>query len=981
MSVTSQPILIVEDNPTARKMFRLTLEAEGYRVLEAVDGRSALAQLATELPALVLQDLVLPDYDGFELCRAMRSIAGCADLPIVVMSGFPRLLDRARSEPGCFNASLVKPLVPSLLVEVVRRYAVPSASNHDTFGRGRTILIIDDEPVQLKLTRLRFSEVGFDVAVASDGPTAIALAKANPPDIVVCDVLMPGTDGYELCVSFREVPELAKIPFILVSAHFGGESDEALARSAGANALVTRGPMMEEVFAAVRTHIEQAAAIPAKDPAFEDHHAKRVIAQLRRQARANAGIAERAALQAAQLSVLAGLADALARSGNLEDALGDVLAASLNSGGITRGALFRLDAQRRHVLSFASGFPETSVRELADLFGFAKLLDNEHAAVITPHDVLAPDDAATLRERIAADTIVLVPIFDGTSRAGWLLLGTSIPEIDAQDLSTFGRAVGSHVAQALALTEAFTRLKDAAEASRVLSASLDVRKTQASLGQLATAQLAELCEIRIGGEPPAVYVASNVPPQLSKALERLRRRYPAVPVLSSEVDHGDEHRELRDALALGAVTVLPLVAGDHHLGTIAFARTRGSRPFRAADTVAMEDLTCRAAIAIDNARLYETARAANRSKDEFLATVSHELRAPLNAMLGWAQLLKGGLPPTKQESAIEAIERNAFAQAALVDDLLDMSRIVSGTMRLEVETVELGTIVEAAIDSVRPRLLAKQVVLLPFRQEGSHRVIGDPNRLHQIVCNVLNNAIKFTPAKGHVGIALGENDHGSTLTISDDGAGIDKGFLEHVFERFKQADGSTSRAHGGLGLGLAITRHLVELHGGTIAVASDGPGRGATFMITLPHAAREPAKLPHRSEPVPKMQTALDGLSILVVDDEADAREMIVALLEYCGAVTTSACGAHEALEAVIRARPDVVLSDIGMPGEDGYSLIKKIRLLPQCGTLPAIAVSGFAGVEDRRQAMAAGFHAHLAKPVKLDDLLSTIVKFAASAR
>jgi CheY-like chemotaxis protein len=361
VSRPASSILLVEDNPTARKMFRITLETEGYRVLEASDARSALAHLRDERPVLVLQDLVLPDHDGFELAREIRGIPGCADLPIVVMSGFPRLLDRARSEVGCFDASLTKPVPPSVLLDLVRRYMPAPARPSDDFGSGKTLLIVDDDPVQLKLARLRFIDVGFQVITAGDGATALALARTSPPDAVLCDVLMPGTDGYELCVGLRGDPALATVPIVLVSAHYGSKGDEELARVAGATALIVRSPTLEEAIDAVRSSLAGEPSAPSQDPeAFDKGHAVSVIAQLERQARANAGIAERSALQSAQLSVLAGIADALTRNEDIEAALADVLAACLDAGGISRGALFRIDAREHQTHSIATWFPPGS---------------------------------------------------------------------------------------------------------------------------------------------------------------------------------------------------------------------------------------------------------------------------------------------------------------------------------------------------------------------------------------------------------------------------------------------------------------------------------------------------------------------------------------------------------------------------------------------------------------------------------------------
>jgi CheY-like chemotaxis protein len=974
--VSSKPhtVLVVEDNPTTRKLYRATLEAEGYRVLEAFDGRSGLEHLARERPALVRQDLVLPDGDGIELARLARALPGCADLPIIAVSGFPRLLDRARAESGCFDAALVKPVLSSVLLEVVGQHLPSAVATDDDFGRGKSILIVDDDPVQLKLAGLRFSAVGFAVTTATDAQSAIERAKAQPPDIVLCDVLMPGTDGYELSVALRGLPALAGVPIILLSAHYNGAYDEELARMAGASALVTRSATLRETLEVVRTNLD-GRGVPAQGLAFEQQHADHVIAQLKRQLRVNAGLSERSALQTAQLAVLASIADALARSEDVEAALGDVLAACLDAGGIARGALFRVDSHDRLALSLALGFPRDAAAAVEGLFGFPELLERmARGALVVPHEQLSAHDAQTLLARAGVRTAVVVPIMEGASRIGALLLGTNLAEIGEHDLATFGRSISAHIAQALALTSAFTRLRDSAEASRVLSSSLDMRETLASLGELAIKRLAQLCEVCMEGMPPMLHVAPTLPVATRAALAELRDRFPGQPLLSASSDPQaqEDERDLHRVTLVGARLELPLRVADRVFGMVTLAQPAGGRRFSEADVVVANDLVQRAAIAIDNARSYEAANAANRAKDEFLATVSHELRSPLTAMLGWAQLLKLGLPEARRDAAVRAIERNALAQAELIDDLLDMSRIASGTMRLETSPFELGPIVEAAIESLRPEIQAGGVAVR-YTAAASGTLMADPKRVQQIVRNLLDNAVKFTPRGGHVEVGLTATASTVRLSVVDDGAGISREFLPHVFDRFKQADGSSSRAHRGLGLGLAITRRLVELHGGTIRAASEGPGRGASFTVELPRSG-QPAKTAGTSATT-REAGALDGLTVLVVDDEADVREVLVSLLEQSGARATAAASATEALAAITRERPDVLLSDLGMPGEDGYTLIRELRARPsdEGGSIPAIAVSGFAGVEDRRRALAAGFQTHLAKPVNTSELLATI--------
>jgi PAS domain S-box-containing protein len=381
-----------------------------------------------------------------------------------------------------------------------------------------------------------------------------------------------------------------------------------------------------------------------------------------------------------------------------------------------------------------------------------------------------------------------------------------------------------------------------------------------------------------------------------------------------------------------------------------------------------------AGLALDNAGLYRTAQVANRTKDEFLATLSHELRTPLNAVLGWSHMLSTGtLPSDLQRRAFEAIERNARAQAQLVDDLLDVSRIVSGRLSLTMSDVDLTAVVHSAIDTVRPAAAAKGVELeIADQPPGRPIVAGDADRLRQVYWNLLSNAVKFTPRGGRIRVKVCVRDQAVEVVVADTGQGIPPEFLGHVFERFRQADSTASRRHGGLGLGLAIVRHLTEAHGGTVQAASPGDGRGATFTVRLPLRAMA-ARAEARAAPTPT-STSLGGLSLLVVDDEPDAREFLRLLLEAHGARVATAGSAGEALEILLHQSVDALLADLGMPDQDGFSLIAAVRELRPGGTLPpAIAVTAYAGIRERDRAMAAGYGWHVTKPVDADQLVSVV--------
>jgi PAS domain S-box-containing protein len=380
------------------------------------------------------------------------------------------------------------------------------------------------------------------------------------------------------------------------------------------------------------------------------------------------------------------------------------------------------------------------------------------------------------------------------------------------------------------------------------------------------------------------------------------------------------------------------------------------------------------------------AEEANRSKDEFLATVSHELRNPLNAIAGWTVILRSG-PADAQAClhAAEVIARNARALTRIVEDILDVSRIVTGKLHIEPRETELTPVVQAAVDAVRPAAEAKHI-LLETRLEPAGPVWGDPDRLQQVVWNLVSNAVKFTPKEGKVDVRLHRVDSQVEIVVADNGPGIPGELLPHVFDRFRQADSSSTRRHGGLGLGLAIVRHLVELHGGTVAVASGGSGQGTTFTVSLPlrTLGTMPAAEPSRATPLaPTAETPLRGLRTLVVEDDPDSLEMVCTLLAQRGAEVQPAASTAEALAVIERWRPDLLISDLGMPEEDGYTLIRRVRALPaeRGGQVPAVALSARTRPEDRIEALSAGFQMHVAKPVAPAELLAVAIALAGPGR
>ncbi|MBD2100294.1 GAF domain-containing protein [Leptolyngbya sp. FACHB-261] len=456
---------------------------------------------------------------------------------------------------------------------------------------------------------------------------------------------------------------------------------------------------------------------------------------------------------------------------------------------------------------------------------------------------------------------------------------------------------------------------------------------------------------------------------------------------TARVERYPHLREAYSRYNYGAWVSVPLMVEGRSVGGLSLSFTE-VQVFSEDDRTLVLALAQQCAQAIERARLYEAerrtradAQAANRLKDEFLSILSHEIRTPLNGILGWAQLLRRGtLDAATTTRALETIERNARIQTQLIDDLLDVSRIIRGQLSLELRPVSLGPVLEAAIETVRPAAKVKAIDIAPVLKGRESLVSGDANRLQQVVWNLLSNAVKFTPAGGRIEIGLASDPTSARIWVRDTGMGIRANFLPYVFERFRQADSAATRLYGGLGLGLAIVRHLVELHGGSVEVESPGEGQGATFTVRLPRLSipEEPAASEPKSPEIAE-SVWLTDLRILVVDDEADARDLLSTVLEQYGAQVTAVASSVEALAAFQHSKPDILLSDIGMPVEDGYALIRKIRTLEagQDRLTPAAALTAYAKAEDRTRALLAGFQTHIPKPINPQELAIVIAHLA----
>jgi PAS domain S-box-containing protein len=554
--------------------------------------------------------------------------------------------------------------------------------------------------------------------------------------------------------------------------------------------------------------------------------------------------------------------------------------------------------------------------------------------------------------------------------------------------------------------EAERRSAFLANASAVLSSSLDYQTTLAQVARLAVSEIAEWCIVDLVEEDGEIHRVVCIHRDVARAsaaaiMKSHSPRHGRTSLVRAVVESGeprltahvppelweiyDYDAELKAAartLGLESFMIVPLVAGGRSFGALSLLSGDPARRYSEADLVVAAELGRRAAYAIDNARLYQQAQEANHAKDEFLATLSHELRTPMTATLGWATMLRmSDISPENFHVAVETIERSTKAQAKLIDEILDVSRIVTGKLELSLAPVQLQPVIEAAAEAIRPTITAKDLRLQFEFSTLTGTPLGDAGRLQQVIWNLLSNAVKFTPSGGSIHVSVDEPAPGlARIVVRDSGQGVPKKFLPFIFERFRQADGSSTRQHGGLGLGLAIVKNIVELHNGTVSAASEGEGKGAAFTIILPLIDAE-ATASRRTEASPSLTLA--GVDVLLVEDEEDTRLMIAAALRGFGAQVTAVDSAAAAFAAMESATPAVVVSDIAMPGEDGCSFIARLRTgtIERIRNVPAVALTAYARDEDRTRILACGFGYHLSKPVDPVEMAAVVRRAAVDAR
>jgi PAS domain S-box-containing protein len=903
----SATILVVEDNPITRKMLRVALESEGYNVVEAADGRSALIEAELKQPALVLQDLILPDMNGFELVRQLRARPGFGSTPIVALSGFLGRIEEARTADAGFTAVLVKPIEPARLVEAIQTYVGVDREPNQRLGEGHRMLLVDDDPVQLKLTRIYFEQLGFEVAVAVSASAALRSARAHTPDVIVSDVLMPDVDGFQLCLEVRRDPSIARVPVVLMSAWYQTEADRDLARRVGANALIVRAHDLKQVSQVVSETLGGGAPVLTEEPSVQVklEHAQVVIHQLERQRSSSSALARRCTLQAAQISLLSGVADALARKSDTSIAVRDVLTATLDATGISKGALYLRDGNDLLALRHGVGFTDDELSGLPEFFGHRALLEHlieRQAAVSIPSAAMANDPARDILVGAHVPVAQIVPLIAEGRGVGAIVLASKRTDVTSDDSVAFARAMGNQLVQSLELERSFARLAASEQRYRTLTENAHDA-------------------IAILGQDGVIHEANRrLEEMLGVSKDQIVGR--RLSEFSAEAGELAGAQPIDDPFGDGepGTTPLQLLRPDGTAVLVEFSRTAvdvgGERMILVIGRDVTEQVNAQTQLMVSDRMA---------SIGTLAAGVAHEINNPLAAVTAnldlaiqeLAQLAERlGRPPELTE--IEDEIRDARTAAEQVRHIVRDLKIFSRAEEDRRGPVDIHNVIDSSLRMAWNEIRHRARVVKEYGPVP--QVMANESRLGQVFLNLIVNAAQAIP-EGHadaneIRIRTESRDTPPgwvVVEMADTGSGIPPAIRNKVFDPFF----TTKPAGIGTGLGLAICHRIITSLGGDITVTSE-VGRGTTFRILLP-AAVDVERV--AAPPAVPLEALVRRGRILVVDDEKMVATAVLRLLgnDHMVEVLTSA---QEALRRICDGeRFDVILCDLMMPIMTGAEL------------------------------------------------------------
>lgn len=901
-------ILVVEDNPVTRKMLRVTLEAEGYRVVEATDLRSALSAAKTGLPDLVLQDLILPDGDGTELAARLRELPGGAEVPIVALTGFASRIEADGTLAECFNAVLLKPIEPARLVEAIRPLLVVERADVAQPGRGSTLLIVDDDAVQLKLIRIHLVQLGYKVMVASNASEALRVARQRLPELIVSDVLMPEVDGFQLCFEVRRDPELRRIPVVLLSAHYRADADTELSQRVGANELVMRTPMLEGLGPAISRALESGAPAASAEPSerVQLEHARAVIRQLDRQLALTEGLTRRSALLAAQLALLGGIADALTRRSEIQAVLRDVLAATLDAAAISKGALFLKADDGNLSIEHTIGFSLGEEASLRRFFGQPELLEQAIAQRV-PVSIPSPgiDERVTTSILAAANAVTaeIVPLVSAERTHGAIVLAARHTDLTSEDAVIFARAIGSQVVQALELDDSFAKLtaselryrtlmEHASDAIAILTPQGIIRETNRrtettlglSRGQMIGRHIADFSAP--GAETDNVQ-------SYSRTVAAGSGRTPPVAIRRSD----------------GSVVLMEFsntsidLAGEPLV--LAIGRDVTEQVRANAQLIASDRMACIGTMA---------------------AGVAHEINNPLAAISANLDLAVREVADLRQNldqanpNELEEEIRDAREAADRVREIVRDLKIFSRSADERREPVDVHRVLDSSLriawNEIRHRAqLVKDYGDIP-------QVLADDSRLGQVFLNLAVNAAQAIE-EGHADanelrVRTRRDGAEVVVEVADTGSGMSEETLRKLFTPFF----TTKPVGFGTGLGLPICERIVSGFGGRIEVSSE-LGKGSTFRVRLPAIFdRQASARPTTGVPASRK---VRRATVLVIDDDPLVGTAVRRTLKAEHDVTVVSSAGAALARIAAGERFDVLLCDLMMPVLSGMDLHGKL--------------------------------------------------------